>query len=154
MGMPAPSNPVEAPPASSPRKAMDGTEPSTLSHQAFGYLLVGGLAAVVDIGLFHLISIHSTGVLLPAALSFIVAAAFNYALSSLWVYRRQWRSWRRGLLFLFFATIGLAINAGATWWLAGNLPIAPTLAKIGGVGIAFTVNFLMNTFIVFRADDA
>jgi putative flippase GtrA len=33
------------------------------------------------------------------------------------------------------------------------LPIAPTLAKVGGVGIAFLANFLMNTFIVFRADD-
>ena len=91
--------------------------------------------------------------LLPAAASFSVAAIVNYALSSLWVYRRQWRSLRRATLFLLFASVGLCINAGVTWWLASAFPIAPTLAKIGGVAVAFTANFLINTFIVFLAED-
>lgn len=125
-----------------------------IARQGLGYLLTGGSAAVVDIGLFHLMVASMVGVLLPAALSFMVAAVVNYALSSLWVYRRHWRSLRRALLFLLFALVGLGINASATWWLAGHLPIEPTLAKVGGVGIAFIVNFLMNTFIVFRAEDA
>ena len=120
---------------------------------ALGYLVVGGLAAVVDIGLFHLLAPGFKGVLLPAAASFRVAAIVNYALSSLWVYRRQWRSLRRAALFLLCASVGLCINAGVTWWLASAFPIAPTLAKIGGVAVAFTANFLMNTFIVFRAED-
>ena len=124
-----------------------------LARQALGYLVVGGLAAVVDIGLFHLLAPGFKGVLLPAAASFSVAAIVNYALSSLWVYRRQWRSLRRATLFLLFASVGLCINAGVTWWLASAFPIAPTLAKIGGVAVAFTANFLMNTFIVFRAED-
>ena len=126
---------------------------SRLGRQAFGYLLVGGLAAVVDIGLFHLLAPRSSGVLLPAMVSFIIAAVVNYSLSSLLVYQRQWRSVRRAAMFLLFACVGLAINAGVTWWLAGNLPIAPTLAKVGGVAVAFVANFLMNTFIVFRAAD-
>ena len=126
-----------------------------LARQALGYLMVGGLAAVVDIGLFHLLVSRpgSQGVLLPAGISFMVAAVVNYSLSSVWVYRRQWRSARRAATFLLFALVGLCINAGATWWLAHALPIAPTLAKIGGVGIAFVANFLMNTFIVFRDED-
>jgi putative flippase GtrA len=134
-----------------------------LARQAFAYLLTGGLAAVVDIGLFHLLTRHAAsllaggvrieGVLLPAVLSFCIAAVVNYMLSSLWVYRRQWRSLRRAGLFLVFALAGLCINAGATWWLASSFPVMPTLAKIGGVGMAFVANFLMNTFIVFRAED-
>jgi putative flippase GtrA len=124
-----------------------------LARQAFGYLLVGGLAAVVDIGLFHILLPHVHSVGWTAVFSFLVAAMVNFSLSSAWVYRRKWRSLKRAALFLTFALIGLAINASATWLLAHNLPIAPTLAKIGGVGIAFIVNFLMNTFIVFKADD-
>ena len=124
-----------------------------LARQAFGYLIVGGLAALVDIGLFHWLAPRFAGVLLPAAFSFLVAAVVNYSLSSLWVYRRQWRSWRRATMFLLFASVGLCINAGATWWIASSLAIAPTLAKVGGVAIAFAANFLMNTFIVFRAED-
>lgn len=124
-----------------------------LARQALGYLLVGGLAAVVDIGLFHLLVSRMDGVLLPAVASFLVAAVVNYTLSSVWVYRRQWRSLRRASRFLLFALVGLCINAGVTWWLVHLFAAAPTLAKIGGVGIAFGANFLMNTFIVFRAED-
>jgi len=124
-----------------------------LARQALGYLMVGGLAAVVDIGLFHLLAQRMHGLLLPAAASFAVAAVVNYSLSSLWVYRRQWRSLRRAALFLLFASVGLCINAGVTWWLGSALPIPPTLAKVGGVATAFIANFLMNTFIVFRAED-
>ncbi|AEG94929.1 candidate membrane protein [Ramlibacter tataouinensis TTB310] len=124
-----------------------------LARQALGYLMTGGLAAVVDIGGFHLLAPQFSGVLWPAVLSFLVAAVVNYTLSSLWVYRRQWRSLRRAALFLLFACVGLAINAGVTWAIAGALPVHPTLAKVGGVGIAFVANFLMNTFIVFRAGD-
>jgi putative flippase GtrA len=124
-----------------------------LARLAMGYLMVGGLAAVVDIGLFHLLAPSFHGVLLPAAASFAVAAVVNYSLSSLWVYRRRWRSLRRAALFLLFALVGLCINAGVTWWLATTFPIAPTLAKTGGVAVAFAANFLMNTFIVFHAQD-
>ena len=124
----------------------------TLARQASGYLVVGGLAAVVDIGLFSLLVEPLQGLLMPAALSFMAAAAVNYTLSSVWVYRRNWRSLRRAGLFLLFASVGLCINAGATWWLGSTLPISPTLAKTGGVAVAFVVNFLMNTFIVFRAE--
>ena len=134
---------------------MPGLRPrlATLLRLALGYLATGGLAAVVDIGGFHLLAPRFDGVLLPAALSFLFAAVVNYTLSSLWVYRRRWRSARRAALFGLFALVGLGINAGATWALASWLPIHPTLAKTGGVGIAFLANFLMNTFIVFRDGD-
>ena len=132
---------------------VSGVTANPMARKALGYLVVGGLAAIVDIGLFHVMVQKMSGVLLPAALSFCAAAVVNYSMSSLWVYRRQWRSVRRALMFITFALVGLCINAGATWWLAYNLDLAPTLAKIGGVGIAFIANFLMNTFIVFRASD-
>ena len=118
-----------------------------LARQALGYLIVGGLAAVVDIGIFYLLSQRMPGLLMPAVTSFVIAAVVNYSLSSLWVYRKQWRSLRRATLFLLLACVGLCINAGATWWLGSTLLIAPTLAKIGGVATAFVANFLMNTFI-------
>ena len=125
-----------------------------LARQAYGYLVVGGSAAVVDIGVFHLLAPRMQGVLLPAVLSFLVAAAWNYTLSALWVYRRNWRSWRRAGAFLLFATVGLCINAGVTASLAALLPLLPvTMAKVGGVAVAFAANFMMNTFIVFRAED-
>jgi len=115
---------------------------------------VGGLAAVVDIGLFHFLAPRFPHPLPPAVLSFLVAACVNYTLSALWVYRRDWRSLQRAGRFLLFACVGLCINADVTWALASSLPIALTLAKVGGIGVAFVANFLMNTFLVFRREDA
>jgi putative flippase GtrA len=127
---------------------------AVLARQARGYLVVGGLAAVVDIGLFHLLAPRFQHPLPPAITSFLVAACVNYSLSALWVYRRSWRSLERAGRFLLFACVGLCINAGVTWALASGLPIPLTLAKVGGVGVAFVANFLMNTFLVFRREDA
>lgn len=122
-------------------------------RQLMGYLMTGGLAAAVDIGLFALLAPRLGGLLLPAVCSFLVAAIVNYTLSSVWVYQRAWRSWRRAGLFLLFASLGLVVNAGATWYLGSQWPMPATLAKVGGVGVAFVMNFWVNTLVVFRATD-
>ncbi len=120
----------------------------TLAY-APGYALAAGLAAVVDIGGFHLLAPRLGQVLPAAALSFVMAAIVNYGLSSVWVYRQDWRCLRRAALFLLFACLGLSINAGVTWLLASTLPMHATLAKMGGVATAFSFNFLVNTRLVF-----
>lgn len=142
---------MSAPPHKLPGQA--GQSSRKLPRQFMGYLMTGGLAAVVDIGLFHLLAPRLDGLLLPAVCSFLVAAVVNYTLSSVWVYQRAWRSWRRAGLFLLFASLGLAVNAGATWYLGSQWPLPATLAKVGGVGIAFVMNFLLNTLVVFKAAD-
>jgi len=40
-----------------------------------------------------------------------------------------------------------------TLWLVSAFGLLPTLAKVGGVVVAFGANFLMNTFIVFQRAD-
>lgn len=125
---------------------------SPLLRQAGAYAVVGGMAAVVDIGLFSVLVGPTGQVLASAVMSFLVAAVVNYLLSSAWVYRRNWRSWRRALAFLLFATVGLCVNAGVTLGLVSAFGLPPTLAKTGGVAVAFGANFLMNTFVVFQLD--
>lgn len=124
--------------------------PPSLSTKLIRYVAVGGSAAVVDIGVFHLVAPWFNGVLAPAVVSFIVAAFYNYALLSMAVYRSDWRSTRRAGKFMLFAVIGLGVNSLVTLALHHYLAVPPTLAKTGGVGVAFFANFLMNTFIVFR----
>ncbi len=136
------------PPRPTPDRRTSAGWWATLAY-APGYTLAAGLAAVVDIAGFHWLAGRMHSVVGAAALSFAVAAAVNYTLSSLWVYRRAWRSLRRVGLFLVFACMGLALNAGMTWWLASTLPLHPTLAKVGGVATAFGFNFLVNTRWVF-----
>lgn len=122
-----------------------------MKRLALGYAMTAGTAALVDIGGFDLLARGLPGVLVPAVLSFCAAAVVNYLLSSRWVWRQDWRCLSRAARFALFASIGLGINSGMTWLLASLLPIAPTLAKAGGVGFAFTANFLMNARWVFTA---
>ncbi len=118
-----------------------------------GYALTGGLAAVVDIGGFHLLAPRVSPVAAAAAASFAGAAVVNYLLSSRWVFRSDWRSGRRAGLFLAFALLGLGINTGVTALAAAVLPLHATLAKVLGVGVAFGANYAMNTRWVFMAPE-
>ena len=120
-----------------------------MKQLALGYAGTGGLAAVVDIGGFHVLARWLPDVVLTAALSFGAAAVVNYLLSSRWVWRQDWRHLGRALRFAGTACVGLSINAGMTLLMAQALH--PTLAKAGGVALAFGANFLMNAWWVFGA---
>ena len=122
-------------------------------HQTFliftRYFITGGISAIVD--LLGFVALKHHGVSLPASaiLSFGVAALVNYQLTSLFVFQTK-LSIKRFKIFFCFALIGLAINAGVTVLLVKYLNLLPTLSKLLGIGVAFFINFLLNSSIVFR----
>lgn len=118
-----------------------------LSGRFARYFLVGGSAAIVDLGGFTAFSAAGLGVLPAAALSFGCAAVFNFILSANVVFRQR-PTWRRAGLFAALALIGLAVNAGVTTFAAYYLPAL--LAKVIGIGATFMLNFGMNNAVVFR----
>ncbi len=125
-----------------------------MKRQALAYAVTGGLAAVVDVGGFHLLSLAwpllppPPGIAVRATLSFALAAMANYLLTSRWVFGRDWRDLGQAARFFGLACVGLAINTAMTALLASALH--PTLAKAGGVALAFGANFLMNALWVFK----
>ena len=125
-----------------------------MKRRAALYLLTGGLAAVVDVGGFALLAPRLPGPAWAAAMSFTLAALANYLLSSTWVFRHDWRSPRRALRCGLAACLGLAVNTGVTWALAGHAGLWPVLAKVAGVGAAFAVNFALAALWVFGAQPA
>lgn len=114
------------------------------------YAATAGVAALVDVGGFHALVSGGSAVVPAAAASFAVAALVNYRLSANRVFGCDWRDARRALRFACFALVGLAINTGVTAVVAAAGPVAPTLAKVAGVGVAFGANFAMNLRWVFR----
>lgn len=128
-------------------RAAAWTQGGSVADRLLRYGLSGGAAAVVDLGGFLLIAEHVSPVFLAAALSFVAAAAMNYALSALFAFRAP-PSWRRFGLFFAFAVLGLGVNASVTALVAG-VGVGLTLAKLTGIGIAFGFNFVVNHVIVF-----
>lgn len=113
-----------------------------------GYVATGGVAAIVDIGGFWGLSAAGLATPVAATLSFLVAAVVNYQLSARLVFRQQ-VSLRNFGRFFAAALVGLVINVGVTTILAG-IGLVPVFAKIGGVGVAFLVNYLLAALVVFR----
>lgn len=122
----------------------------SLRQSAAPYIVIGGMAAVIDLGVFSWLGPHVHPTFVAAVASFATAAVFNYTMASIWVYRKSWRSLRRASSFLVFALLGVGVNASVTAALADWMMIPPTLAKVAGIGVAFCSNFVLNTIVVFR----
>lgn len=120
-----------------------------LVRKLIGYICTGGTAAIVDAGGFAGFIYLGMPVVTAAATSFCLAVALNYQLTSRFVFRRSPTS-RGFVLFLVVAAIGLTTNVGTTILVATSLGIAPVLAKLTGIGVAFSLNFCLNVCIVFR----
>lgn len=124
-----------------------------LSYKRFiGYGMTGGMAAIIDLGLFLVFESFGMAVPLAASASFLVAAVFNFTSSSLLVFSTPVTG-KRFLRFLSVASVGLVINVGVTW-LVYDLLAQPAAAKAIGIGTAFVFNYFAHSLLVFgRAED-
>lgn len=113
------------------------------------YLIIGGIAAVANLVLF-LILIKSTGTVVAAGTAFIIAAALNYFLCVLLLFRRRVR-WNTPLELLLFVLVVISvgcIDIGVTnaLVLSGFVPsIAKCLASLAGL----VLNFAGRRYVVF-----
>ena len=118
------------------------------------YFVVGSAAAVVDFGLFGILiwTLGRSNWFAAAAISFIVATAFNYVLSIRMVFSSGVRFARRHEVMLVFlvSAVGLAVNQSVIWifyQLAGwNIWIAKCIATAS----AFLWNFTARNSFIFR----
>ena len=130
---------------------MSGPIPMSLAEKFVRYVLTGGSAAIVDVGLFAAFYALGLGAIAAAMASWLAAAVVNYTLSSLIAFRTALGG-RRLLVFLLVAAAGFAINVSVTSVCALVLGVPPVLSKVIGIGIAFVANFLANAFLVFAPD--
>ncbi len=121
----------------------------SLFERLVRYFCTAGVAAVVDVGGFVLLSAFGAAIAPAAVLSFVAAAVVNYLLTSRLVFGHA-AAVRGFALFLGAALIGLAVNVTTTVLAAEELGLPGWSAKILGVGVAFFVNFGLNAGIVFR----
>ena len=81
----------------------------------FRYVLVGGLAFLIDAGTLYLMQTYllypwgTTGILISTAIGFIVGLVFNYILSNLYVFKKIDNKVKKQPVrsFIIFAIIGI-----------------------------------------------
>jgi len=112
------------------------------------YTVTGGIAALVDLGVFAVLCRAMVPVGPAAVASFLAAAGVNYTLTSTFVFANALS--RRGFYrFFLFAVVGLVINVCVTVSVATVFAINPLFAKLSGIGIAFFFNYAFNAIYVF-----
>jgi glycosyltransferase involved in cell wall biosynthesis len=114
------------------------------------YTLIGGVCAVVNLGFF--LGLHSAGVNLSVAAisAFLIAAALNYYLSILLIFRHKarWRTYTEVLVFIaVIVSVGL-FDMYLTRWLV-SLGTEPWGAKLTATAFGLILNFAGRRFIVF-----
>jgi putative flippase GtrA len=137
---------------SEPSTASSSTTFSAERRSIGRYFLVGGSAAVVDIGLFLLLA-QQMGFpyLRVAAGSFVAATLVNYVLSVRFVFvsgLRYRAHWEVALVFLV-SGVGLAINQAVLWGCVERLGLNLLLSKLAATGIVFFWNYFARRRFVF-----
>lgn len=117
-------------------------------RQLARYFGTAGVAALVDLGGFLALVGPGLAIAPAAALSFWLATIVNYLLTARFVFAQAVSFGGYGR-FLLAALVGFAINVGITLLSAWAFELAPTLAKLAGIAIAFLVNFTLNAIFVF-----
>lgn len=118
---------------------------TTLFKQIFRFLIVGGLAFIVDYSvLWALAGPLGVNYLAASALSFSVSVIFNYVLSSIWVFDCTVSGNKIGefLAFVALSVVGLLLNLAIMWIAVDIMGIHYLVAKIVSTGIVMVYNFI------------
>jgi putative flippase GtrA len=121
-----------------------------LPIQFLGYVVVGGLCAVANIGLFTLLAmVLAPG--LAAATAFVLAAILNYVLSIRLIFRSgaMWSTWGEMLAYAAVVALAGAVDVITTVSLI-DLGASPTRSKTVASAAALVFNFLGRRYLVFR----
>ena len=118
------------------------------------YFVVGGIATVVDVGLFMLFA-QQMGLpyLRVAAGTFVLATLVNYFLSVRFVFVSGLRfraHWEVALVFVV-SGFGLAINQAILWLCVEKAAANLLLSKVAATGTVFFWNYFARRRFVFAA---
>jgi putative flippase GtrA len=118
--------------------------------QFFFYIFIGGFSAIVNLLLF-LALLPSLGVTAAALTAFFGAAAVNYYLSVLILFRREakWRSATEILLFLLVVGVVSVVDLFSTRFFVTTVGMSALMAKVMATAIGLVLNFAGRRFVVF-----
>ncbi len=125
---------------------------SHLAEQFVRYVLVGGLAFLVDFGLYALLErvleVHYQS---AAVVGFMAGVATNYLLSIFWVFNKRSAAsvWMEFVVFLIVGIVGMALNAAMLWALIDQATLDSLAAKVVAAGVVLVWNFSARKILLF-----
>lgn len=121
--------------------------------QLFRYILVGGMAFLVDfMSLFMLTEFFGVYYLVSAAIAFILGLLVNYAMSISWVFNKRTLDNRKFEFGIFgiIGVIGLGLNEFFIWFFTAELSIYYLISKVMAAILILFWNFFVRKITLFR----
>lgn len=121
--------------------------------QFLRYVLVGGLAFGIDFGTLAVTNkVFGLHYLVATAIAFTAGLAFNYTLSTLWVFstRTMKSAWAEFVVFTAIGLAGLGMSELMMWGLVSGLGVPVLIAKVFVTGVVFVWNFGVRKLLLFR----
>lgn len=127
--------------------------------QFLRYFVTGGLAFVVDFGVFSLaLYYYEIHYLIANLIGLMAGNVVNYLLSLGWVFSAEKRKMEKHRLleivvFVIISLVGVGLNELLMFLLVGYGNFNEMLSKIVAAGIVLIYNFLARKFILFHKRD-
>ena len=120
-----------------------------LINQILKFGVVGGIAFIIDYGiLFLLAKVIGLNELISAAISFTVSLAFNYFLSTKWVFDAKKQTPKEVIIFVLLSVVGLGINEVLIYFGTKKLGIDVMIVKLFATAIVMVYNFITRKLII------
>ncbi len=145
--------PTASPPVPRTLHALLFGATGSLLQQFSRYLVVGGLAFVVDFGSLYLLTeFAGLHYLISAAIAFLFGLLTNYWLSRLWVFDRRTMEnvAMEFVVFTVIGIVGLGLNEAIIWFVREKLHFHYMIAKAISSGIVLIWNFGARKSVLFR----
>jgi putative flippase GtrA len=117
------------------------------------YLLVGGVAALIDISFFFIFAkLVGFNYLYVASAGFIIATFINYLLSIRWVFKSgvRFTKMQEVLLVYLVSAMGLTLNLLVLFTMVDSLEIELMLSKLIATASVFFWNYFIRRNFIFH----
>lgn len=119
-----------------------------LIKQVLKFGIVGGVAFLIDYGLFALLTLSQMHYAIAQVISFSIALAFNYFASVKWVFVAKNQSIKDIIIFITLSIIGLGINEILLYIGIDLFCFHPLLVKLVSAGVVMIYNFITRKLII------
>ncbi len=122
-----------------------------LIKQLFRFGIVGGLATLMNSGIFLLlVKIVHFPPLLGNLLAFLFAFLISYFGHFIWTFENKEHNYQKLIKFFIIALLGLGINTGFIWWIMHVLHQSAFIAILPMLFVTPLIVFFINRTWVFN----
>lgn len=119
-----------------------------LFKQLFRFGIVGGIAFLIDFGIFALLTHLGMHYLIAQIISFSISLAFNYVASIKWVFDAKKQTPKEIIIFVLLSVVGLGINELLLYIGIDKLHFHELIVKLFATAVVMVFNFVTRKLII------